>query len=54
MKYDLFINNEAVGGAESFASINPYTGAAWAEVVTKFGDRTTRVRAVGLGGDPMA
>jgi acyl-CoA reductase-like NAD-dependent aldehyde dehydrogenase len=32
MKYDLFINNEAVAGAETFASINPYTGGAWADV----------------------
>ena len=32
MKYDLFINNEAVSGAENFASINPYTGEAWAQV----------------------
>ena len=32
MKYDLFINNEAVAGMENFASINPYTGEAWAYV----------------------
>jgi aldehyde dehydrogenase (NAD+) len=32
--YDLFIANEAVGGAgqERFDSINPYTGDAWAQV----------------------
>jgi len=34
IEYDLFIANEAVGGAkqERFASINPYTGEAWAHV----------------------
>ena len=33
-EYDLFIANEAVGGSgqERFASINPYTGEAWAHV----------------------
>jgi aldehyde dehydrogenase (NAD+) len=33
-EYNLFIGNEAVGGAgqERFASINPYTGEAWAQI----------------------
>jgi aldehyde dehydrogenase (NAD+) len=31
-EYDLFIGGESVRGTEYFASINPYTGEAWAQV----------------------
>ncbi|HYP63375.1 MAG TPA: aldehyde dehydrogenase family protein, partial [Acidocella sp.] len=30
--YNLFIANEDVAGAETFPSINPYSGEAWAHI----------------------